>query len=99
MSPHCTLVTAEKRFTHLLAACVLVNTTCMIISWSSQWCERGLVPLNQIVLGHVGYCVHTTSHHNGIGTDLDRTVIISMANCKRPLVGRRAVHGNPFGGL
>ena len=99
MSPHCKLVAAGKPFSHLLAACVLVNTTCVRVAWLSQRCERGLVPLNQMVLGHVGLRVLSASHHNGIDTDLDCAVVRSVSNCERTLVGRRAVHWDPFRGL
>ena len=96
-APHCTLLSAGKPFSHLLAVCVLVNSTCVIISWLSQWCERGLAPVNKIVLGHVPRAF-SASHHYGIGTGLDCAVAIPMSHCKRSLVGRRAVHWDPFGG-
>ena len=87
----------ESTQIHFLAFCVLVNATCMIISWLSQWCERSLCSVSQMVLGDKVKCVVSTSHHYDIITGLYCTVHLFMSDCKRPRLGRRAVHRNQFG--
>ena len=82
----------------MLAACVLVNATCMTSSSLSKWCERSLSAISQMILSGVVSCVHTTSHHDNIITDLDGTVAVSMSHCERSLMGSWTVHGDPFGG-
>ena len=87
----------ESTQIHFLAFCVLVNATCMIISWLSQWCERSLCSVSQTVMGDQVKCAITTSHHYDIITGLYRTVIVTMSDWKWPRLGSRAVDGNPFG--
>ena len=50
----------SQSFTHLSVVCVLVNCTCVLPSWLSQWCERSFSSVEQIVFSHVGLCVLIT---------------------------------------
>ena len=58
----------SESLTHLLVVCILVNSTCMIISWLSQSSQRCLGPICQMVLGHKVASVPATSHHYDIIT-------------------------------
>ena len=96
---HTAFFTARKPFTHLLAVCIQVNTTCMVKSWLSQLCEISRVAVIQLVFCHIFICVFPTSHHYEIVTDLDCTVVASMPDYEWAWLGSRPVHRDPLSGV
>ena len=95
----CVFVCVYLSSTHLLVVCVLVNSTCMIISWLSESCQRSLGSVNEMIFGDKVWCAPASSHHQDVTTQLDRTVAISMLDCEWARTGSRSVHGDPFGGV
>ena len=77
----------------LLAACVLINTTCVPISWLSQSCdshwERSVVPVSQIVLSQKKGRLETGE---SCMCYFHQSPLWYLSDWKQPLVGGTAVH-------
>ena len=86
---------------HLLAACILVNTTGVIISALIHRSLRRLVSVAaQLVGGHkvVGLVDHVSasSHHYQVRGYLNSAVGESMPDNEGPWLGRRAIPRDPL---